>query len=727
MFAGLALVSMGVIGALVGSNIHTQRKQKAQFENKLTEAGAMSNNGNGGNPGNGNNGNNGSNGNSGNGGSQCCGCVNTDQLSIINNAITQLEADYWIPSDSIIAVGNNDNDGRYIVSVNDAIRIFNKRTNAVISTSLHPTAFNNSNAGGDAYVTWDDTAERFFMTSFYPAEDRRGVEVLTPPSLAGTKPSGDFVAGQTSVPAVYNLTGNVLDVTPFDGCTPFTGPSVVGKIALISRGTCTYGTKAWNAQQAGAIGVVVYNSVAGGETIFDMACFDPFCVNITIPTQFVARSVGLAMLAAIPTTNVRLFAPWITHTATTIFIAVSKTSAPNSAVSDFYHYAIPAAALYPDTFADYPKHATNFDTLFLAAHDFVENSLIGTSITAIDKSALINGAGAVILYTHLFKGLPFMMPAENRMKLNNANQPTFFIGQNSVFNVTTGVNVLWATHQGFHSLTPVFIPTPTIFSIPGVSPKGRQPPPAVPSGLEMGFQISTAVVRQHKTETYLYSAKSHNVSAVHTVIRWWKIRVTDAWANGQLQMSQQGDYNPGLNLDVSYPHLDVDKDGNMGLSGMITGPNQYASMFYTSRLVNDPPNTLRYPPIIWTQGNSTYFSDFGAGRNRWLDYSGCQVDPSDGKTFYMFGQIPDPAGYFVNGVNTQWTTSIGTMQVNANGSCDVQSPTTPGPSQCTGSQEADHAKKNPTVWSTAAIEHTTGGMTHGMKRAESTVHATTAA
>jgi len=214
---------------------------------------------------------------------------------------------------------------------------------------------------------------------------------------------------------------------------------------------------------------------------------------------------------------------------------------------------------------------------------------------------------------------------------------------------------------------------------------------------------------------------------VHTIIRWWKIRVSDAWSNGQISMSQQGDYNPGLDLDTSYPHIDADKDGHVGLSGVITGPSRYVSMFYTSRLVNDPPNTLRYPPIIWASGNSTYFSDYGTGRNRWSDYTGCQVDPSDGKTFYMFGQIPNPAGEFFNGVNTEWTTSIGTMQINAHGSCDIKSPTTPGLSQYTTSQEIDYASKNPNVWSTDAIQNTTGGMTPGMKRAESLVHATAAA
>lgn len=41
-------------------------------------------------------------------------------------------------------------------------------------------------------------------------------------------------------------------------------PSAVsGSIALISRGSCTFATKATNAKAAGAIGTIIYNNVEG--------------------------------------------------------------------------------------------------------------------------------------------------------------------------------------------------------------------------------------------------------------------------------------------------------------------------------------------------------------------------------------------------------------------------------------------------------------------------------
>ena len=46
-----------------------------------------------------------------------------------------------------------------------------------------------------------------------------------------------------------------------DGCEPFAG--VTGKIALLERGFCTFGVKVKNAQNAGAMAVIVANNVAG--------------------------------------------------------------------------------------------------------------------------------------------------------------------------------------------------------------------------------------------------------------------------------------------------------------------------------------------------------------------------------------------------------------------------------------------------------------------------------
>ena len=75
-----------------------------------------------------------------------------------------------------------------------------------------------------------------------------------------------------------------------DGCDPFSdapGRSVRGRIALLDRGNCTFTVKVKNAQNAGAIGVIVANDVEGG--LPSMGGTDP---TITIPSIGITQSLG---------------------------------------------------------------------------------------------------------------------------------------------------------------------------------------------------------------------------------------------------------------------------------------------------------------------------------------------------------------------------------------------------------------------------------------------------
>ena len=79
-----------------------------------------------------------------------------------------------------------------------------------------------------------------------------------------------------------------------------------GKIALIERGACRFDNKVARAQQAGAIGVIVYNQAGGAngdEALILMGIDNPVIdgppgiagTAITIPTVFVQRSTGLLL------------------------------------------------------------------------------------------------------------------------------------------------------------------------------------------------------------------------------------------------------------------------------------------------------------------------------------------------------------------------------------------------------------------------------------------------
>ncbi|MGH9185947.1 MAG: S8 family serine peptidase, partial [Acidimicrobiales bacterium] len=81
------------------------------------------------------------------------------------------------------------------------------------------------------------------------------------------------------------------------GCSAFPAGSLAGAIAVIERGTCEFSTKVYNAQQAGAIGTLVYNSAANGDNIQAMGP-GVQAPLVTTPSWFMRRSDGLDMVTA---------------------------------------------------------------------------------------------------------------------------------------------------------------------------------------------------------------------------------------------------------------------------------------------------------------------------------------------------------------------------------------------------------------------------------------------
>src|SRR5213075_332996 len=72
-----------------------------------------------------------------------------------------------------------------------------------------------------------------------------------------------------------------------DACAALPAGSLSGKVALIRRGTCGFYNKAFNAQSAGAVGVVLYNNASG--FVSPTVAGSP---SITIPVVMVTNTQG---------------------------------------------------------------------------------------------------------------------------------------------------------------------------------------------------------------------------------------------------------------------------------------------------------------------------------------------------------------------------------------------------------------------------------------------------
>lgn len=118
-----------------------------------------------------------------------------------------------------------------------------------------------------------------------------------PAGAAGDYAYGTASFGPAATPANFNgqvVLGTDSVGTAGDGCEPITS-NVAGKIAIIDRGTCGFAVKTKNAQDAGAVGVIIANNAAGAAPGLGGA--DP---TIVIPTISLSQADGNVFKANLP-------------------------------------------------------------------------------------------------------------------------------------------------------------------------------------------------------------------------------------------------------------------------------------------------------------------------------------------------------------------------------------------------------------------------------------------
>src|SRR3954468_598333 len=119
----------------------------------------------------------------------------------------------------------------------------------------------------------------------------------------GTATFGPVLAspGITGDVAVAQDPADVAGPSTTDGCSAITN-NLTGKIALLDRGTCGFVVKVKNAQNAGAIGVLIADNVAGSPPA-GMSGVDP---TVTIPSVRISLDNGNAVKAALGSGNVNV-------------------------------------------------------------------------------------------------------------------------------------------------------------------------------------------------------------------------------------------------------------------------------------------------------------------------------------------------------------------------------------------------------------------------------------
>jgi hypothetical protein len=142
------------------------------------------------------------------------------------------------------------------------------------------------------------------VTAAVPSVLRLGVAAVTISGAGAGAAAGVYLAGDASFgppvlgPSISGQIMPVADQGAGPGCTAFNAANTLavnGKIALIDRGTCAFALKAKNAQNAGAIGVVVANNTTG------LLAPGGADATVTIPVLGITQAQGATIKAALQT------------------------------------------------------------------------------------------------------------------------------------------------------------------------------------------------------------------------------------------------------------------------------------------------------------------------------------------------------------------------------------------------------------------------------------------
>jgi hypothetical protein len=167
------------------------------------------------------------------------------------------------------------------------------------NAQVHPLAFGSVLLGGTATT----------VTNWYADYVGLRVQVVTPAAIAGDKVYKSANDGNTSNTNNWGgfVTVPIVNVPIFmdstidsSGCTAFSPAAAAtmnGKIAVIWRGPlsgpCDFGCKALNAQNAGAVAIILINEYPGQGPIGMAASTS--CLGITIPVFMIGNLDGIAI------------------------------------------------------------------------------------------------------------------------------------------------------------------------------------------------------------------------------------------------------------------------------------------------------------------------------------------------------------------------------------------------------------------------------------------------
>jgi len=385
---------------------------------------------------------------------------------------------------------------------------------------------------------------------------------------------------------------------------------------------------------------------------------DPIVVYDTLADRWILAHIG----SAFSNSNLPMPTPPFYEC-----IAVSKTGDPVAGGWWFYPLRMdPGGTSTPPvppngTFNDYPKFGIWTDCLYMSANGFNGSPFTGAVYASMSRTDLESGAALTwslgFLSNTNTNPSPFtMIPSNLRGAVPPSGTPNYFVSESQVTSFAYEVRKFTAGPNCGGGGT---LSTPT-----NVSQASYAAPPAISVPQPNTSQLLDAIDdRLMQKVQYQRVGSAESLWVVHNVVgtaggpvqpQWAQIDVT----GGTIQSApvQEGIYAPDMTLNRWMGSIAADKQGNVALGYSTsngTAPN-FPSIAYSGRLATDPLNTLPQTETQLVAGSGSQM-----GIERWGDYSGMSVDPSDDCTFWYVNEYYSSQ---TNGTSNDWQTQIGSFK-----------------------------------------------------------------
>ncbi len=329
-------------------------------------------------------------------------------------------------------------------------------------------------------------------------------------------------------------------------------------------------------------------------------------------------------------------------------------SADSNAMGTWYMWNSSAIAMGDSAtpgWGDYPALGYDSVAVYLTSNQFplAGGNFLYAKLRLFPKTSLYQNATGALTFKDWWD---FHDPSTN-VTIYTLRPPTAYNGHAKAFFINTPrsslsnyVTVL--TLSDPVGSNPVFeaniIPT-VQFRYP---PNGNQLGGSGTLLLEYGNAQFRANVVYRDSALYATQIIGSGTGNLYSAVRYLKI---NPYKNTTIQ-----DYALGsTGYWHSYPMLMVNKNHDVVITYSRSGTGEYVGAFMTGRKENDPAGLSASIPI--REGAGNYIVDYGSGRNRWGDYMGAGLDPTDDISIWTHTEYASAKG--------AWATWVAKAKVGA--------------------------------------------------------------